>query len=102
MDGLSKGLVSNLDDFYYLARAILVKSETYYDQYDIAFQEYFKGIEAPAEISEKILEWLRDPINRMTLTDEEKAPNLILAAITSGLSHVRTNRPCRDFTPKAV
>jgi uncharacterized protein with von Willebrand factor type A (vWA) domain len=73
MDGLSKGLVSNLDDFYYLARATLVKSEAYYDQYDVAFQEYFKGIEAPAEISEKILEWLRDPINRMTLTDEEKA-----------------------------
>ncbi|MBM4462291.1 MAG: VWA domain-containing protein [Chloroflexi bacterium] len=73
MDALSRGLISNLDEFYYLARAILVKSEAYYDQYDVAFQEYFKGIEAPAEISEKILEWLKDPINRMTLTDEEKA-----------------------------
>ena len=69
MEALSKGYISDLDEFYYLARAILVKSEAYYDHYDVAFQEYFKGIEAPAEISEQILEWLKDPINRMTLTE---------------------------------
>jgi len=73
MEALSQGLVSTLDDFYYLARAILVKSETYYDQYDVAFQEYFKGVEGPADISERILEWLKDPINRENLTEEEKA-----------------------------
>jgi len=73
MEALSRGYISNLDEFYYLARAILVKSEAHYDHYDVAFQEYFKGIEAPAEISEQILEWLKDPINRMTLTEEEQA-----------------------------
>lgn len=73
MEALSKGYISNLDEFYYLARAILVKSEAYYDHYDVAFQEYFKGIESPAEISEQIMEWLKDPINQMTLTEEEKA-----------------------------
>ena len=73
MEALSKGCISNLDEFYYLARAILVKSEAYYDHYDVAFQEYFKGIETPAEISEQIMEWLKDPINRMTLTEEERA-----------------------------
>jgi len=73
MEALSQGLISNLDDLYYLARAILVKSEAYFDQYDIAFQEYFKGIEAQAEISDKFFEWLKDPINRMTLSEEEKA-----------------------------
>jgi uncharacterized protein with von Willebrand factor type A (vWA) domain len=73
MEALSKGCISNLDEFYYLARAILVKSEAYYDHYDVAFQEYFKGIETPAEISEQIMEWLQDPINRMTLTEEEQA-----------------------------
>jgi uncharacterized protein with von Willebrand factor type A (vWA) domain len=73
MEALSKGCISNLDEFYYLARAILVKSEAYYDHYDVAFQEYFKGIETPAEISEQIMEWLQDPINRMTLTEEERA-----------------------------
>ncbi len=73
MEALSKGYISSLDEFYYLARAILVKSEAYYDNYDVAFQEYFRGIESPAEISEQILEWLKDPVNRMTLTEEERA-----------------------------
>jgi uncharacterized protein with von Willebrand factor type A (vWA) domain len=72
MEALSKGCISNLDEFYYLARAILVKSESYYDHYDVAFQEYFKGIETPEEISEQIMEWLQDPINRMTLSEEER------------------------------
>ena len=73
METLAKGYITDLDEFYFLARAILVKSEAYYDHYDIAFQEYFQGIEAPAEISNEILEWLRDPINRMTLSEEDLA-----------------------------
>lgn len=73
MEALSRGYITNLDNFYYLARAILVKSETYYDHYDVAFQEYFKGIESPQEITEQILDWLKDPINRMVLGEEEKA-----------------------------
>ena len=73
MEALAKGCITNLDEFYYLARAILVKSEAYYDHYDVAFQEYFNGIDTPAEILEQILEWLKDPFNRMTLTEEEQA-----------------------------
>jgi len=72
MEALSRGFITNLDGFYYLARAILVKSEAHYDYYDVAFQEYFKGVEAPAEITEQILDWLKDPINRMTLGKEER------------------------------
>lgn len=73
MESLSRGYISDLTDLYYLARAILVKNEGHYDQYDAAFQQYFKGIETPAEITEEILEWLKDPINQMLLTEEEKA-----------------------------
>jgi len=73
MEALSRGLSSDMSDFYYLARAVLVKSETYFDQYDVAFQEYFKGIEAPTDIPEEILEWLKDPINMTDLTEEERA-----------------------------
>jgi len=73
MEALSKGYISSLNDFYYLARAILVKSEAYFDHYDVAFQEYFKGIKAPPEISEQILNWLKDPLNRIFLTEEERA-----------------------------
>lgn len=73
MEALSRGLISNIDEFYYLARAILVKSEAYYDHYDVAFQEYFGGIEVPAEINEQIWHWLKDPLSRMTLAKGEHA-----------------------------
>jgi uncharacterized protein len=73
MEALSQGLVTNLDEFYYLARAVLVKSETYFDQYDLAFQEFFTGMEFPSDIQQKILEWLKDPVNRTELTEEERA-----------------------------
>lgn len=63
MEALAKGHIANLDDFYYLARAILVKSETLFDQYDVAFQEYFKGVETIADIRDEILEWLNNPMN---------------------------------------
>ena len=36
---------ANLDDFYHLSRAILVKDEKHYDKFDKAFEIYFKGIE---------------------------------------------------------
>ena len=61
MQALALGHAQNLDDFYYVARAILVKSENYFDQYDVAFQEYFQGAEFPPEISEQIWEWLESP-----------------------------------------
>ena len=73
IEALATGYITNLDEFYYLARAMLVKSEGYYDHYDVAFQEYFRGIEAPADILEQVLEWLKDPLNRMPLSEEEQA-----------------------------
>ena len=73
MEALAKGCITNLDEFYFLARAILVKSEAYFDHYDVAFQEYFQGIETPAEITEQVLEWLRDPLNRLAFAEEVQA-----------------------------
>ncbi|MDZ4247161.1 MAG: VWA domain-containing protein [Dehalococcoidia bacterium] len=67
MEVLSKGYIHNLDEFYYIARSILVKSESHFDHYDVAFQEYFKGIEVPPEVSDKILEWLNDPLNKQLI-----------------------------------
>lgn len=65
MEALDRGFITNLEEFYFLARAILIKSEAYYDHYDVAFQEYFKGIEVPLNISDDILEWLKDSLNRI-------------------------------------
>lgn len=40
---LQSGLVTTLDDFYVAARAILVKSERFFDVYDQVFAERFRG-----------------------------------------------------------
>ncbi len=77
MQALSNGYISNLEEFYFLARAILVKSETFFDPYDLAFQEYFKGIETPDAIRDEILDWLKNPDNVASIeelfTAEERA-----------------------------
>lgn len=68
MEALDGGhAASSLTKFYYLARAILVKSETYFDQFDQAFAHVFKDAEMPANIRDEIMEWLQDPKNRMVL-----------------------------------
>jgi uncharacterized protein with von Willebrand factor type A (vWA) domain len=70
MEALANGYINSLDEFYFLARAILVKSEAYFDHYDIAFQEYFRGVETPIEILGQVLEWLRSPIDRLDWSRE--------------------------------
>jgi len=66
---LSMGLVNSLEDFYVAARAILVKSERYFDLYDQIFAHCFRGVEMVeprevelTEIAKRLLdEWLKDP-----------------------------------------
>ncbi len=66
---LSMGLILSLNDFYTSARAILVKSERYFDLYDQVFAHYFEGAELkdPEEfelnaVAQAMLqEWLKDP-----------------------------------------
>ena len=64
----------SVEEFYYLARACLVKDESLYDRFDRVFSEHFKGIqqifgEDSAEIPE---DWLRRQFERL-MSDEEKA-----------------------------
>lgn len=66
---LNKGLIRSLADFYTAARAILVKSERYFDLYDQVFAHHFEGAEMPdleafeLDAAAKALldEWLKDP-----------------------------------------
>lgn len=60
IEALDKGLCnSGLTDFYYVARMILVKNETEYDKFDMAFDEYFKGIRSnDDDITDQMLRWL--------------------------------------------
>ena len=66
---LKLGMVRSIDDFYTAARAILVKSERYFDTYDQVFAHFFKGVTLLepedlelTEIARAMLEeWLKNP-----------------------------------------
>ena len=73
MEALHMGLAdSSLSQFYYLARSVLVKSETHFDQYDIAFGRCFKGIEAPEKLLDMVSQWLAEPLPPLLFTEEER------------------------------
>jgi uncharacterized protein len=44
---MAAGLVGSLEDFYSAARAILVKSERYFDLFDRVFAHHFEGADLP-------------------------------------------------------
>ena len=66
---LGTGLINSLNDFYTSSRAILVKSERYFDLFDQVFAHHFQGAELPDytgieldEIARALLEhWLEQP-----------------------------------------
>ena len=69
----------DIDTFYFLARATLVKDERFIDKFDRVFAASFKGVLQPkpvspdgVEVQELPEEWLR-LIAEKTLTEEEKA-----------------------------
>lgn len=77
LEGLEAGLVDyDVEAFYYLARAALVKDERHIDRFDQVFAHVFKGVEAiggaGAVDAETIPEeWLRK-LAEKHLSDEEK------------------------------
>jgi uncharacterized protein with von Willebrand factor type A (vWA) domain len=73
MQALAGGLVAaSLNNFYAVGRAVLVKSEAFFDQYDQAFHHAFEGIETPPEIAAQVWEWLSDPHALPGLSVEEQ------------------------------
>ncbi|MGY9055407.1 MAG: vWA domain-containing protein [Alphaproteobacteria bacterium] len=76
VEAMEKNLVMyNIDDFYYLSRACLVKDEKYFDRFDRVFGAFYKGIEDvtqglfEAEVPD---EWLAKQAE-LLLSDEDKA-----------------------------
>ena len=63
---------ANMNEFYFLSRAIMVKDEKHYDKFDRAFDIYFKGIESLDDILEMLIpdEWLKAEFEKH-LTEEE-------------------------------
>ncbi len=62
---------STLTGFYYLGRSILIKSEVFYDQYDIAFKTYFENIKINELDFTNVMEWLKNAIARRELSKED-------------------------------
>ncbi|MEY2909888.1 MAG: hypothetical protein RLZZ602_2411 [Pseudomonadota bacterium] len=65
---------ADIDDFYHLSRALLVKDEKYYDRFDRAFGAHFKELEGLDDVIEALIpdDWLRSEFMKQ-LSDEEKA-----------------------------
>jgi uncharacterized protein len=73
MEAMERDLASRrVEDFYYLARASLVKDERNLDKFDRVFGKVFKGLELMEGIAAEIpTEWLKKLTERY-LTEEEK------------------------------
>ncbi len=75
LEAMKTGIAGqSVDDFYFLARATLVKDESQLDKFDRIFAVYFKGIEdSLADLFQDIPdEWLQQRAELM-LSDEERA-----------------------------
>ena len=65
----------SVEDFYVLARTVLVKDEGHYDRYDRVFGAHFKGLEqafAAIDVAALPEEWLRR-MAELNLSDAERA-----------------------------
>ena len=75
LEAMKQRLVfADMDDFYNLSRAILVKDEKYYDRFDRAFGLHFRELEALDDVIEALIpdDWLRSEFMNQ-LSEEEKA-----------------------------
>jgi uncharacterized protein with von Willebrand factor type A (vWA) domain len=74
LEAMAKQVIGpSIDEFYFLARATLVKDERNFDKFDKAFGAYFKGVSAlPTEAFDLPLDWLKRMSQRQ-FTAEEKA-----------------------------
>lgn len=75
MEALDADLAERrVEDFYYLARATLVKDEANLDKFDQVFSHRFKGLDlmSDAPVTDLPEEWLRK-LTEKHLTEEEKA-----------------------------
>lgn len=74
LEALKGGFGDNVDDFYSLARSVLIKHEEHLDRFDAIYSQYVAGsmkLSVPdlAKIQEDWLKYMAEN----NLTDEEKA-----------------------------
>src|SRR5437016_7440830 len=76
LSALAQGLHgADLLRFYHLGRACLVKSEAWFDAYDRVFARVFQGVEGTFgdEVTDRLLDWLREAKDLPQLTEEQLA-----------------------------
>lgn len=54
---------SQLTGFYELARCVLARSEADFDRFDLAFAEYFRGVEPVDRLPDEFLTWLAEAVD---------------------------------------
>jgi len=77
---LAAGLITTLEDFYVIARAVMIKRERHFDLYDRIFANYFEGKDLDESLTKdleeelKLLlqEWLRDPLHLTMMSAGER------------------------------
>jgi hypothetical protein len=74
LEALKRDVIApDVNEFYHLSRAALVKDEAHFDRFDRAFAQYYQGIEAATGPGHEIpLDWLRKQAE-LNLSEEEKA-----------------------------
>ena len=73
---VDRNLVNSVDDFYVAARAILVKSEKYFDRYDQVFSHQFHGTELPEQLDEELDFWAREMLDEWLKNPKQAAAAL--------------------------
>ena len=65
---------STLSGFYLMSRAVLVKDESHYDGFDVAFARYFSGIE-PADdaVDDRVWKWLHENPRFLHISEDQRA-----------------------------
>jgi uncharacterized protein with von Willebrand factor type A (vWA) domain len=75
-EALDMGLAGgSLTGFYRLCQSVLVKSEADFDKLDLAFAEFFEGVESPKDLPDEFWQWLSEgarvrDINDKTMLDD--------------------------------
>lgn len=76
LEALSKQLAfGSVDEFYYLARTVLIKDEKHYDRFDQVFGHCFNGLALELENLQTGIpeEWLRKQVEKFLSADEKAA-----------------------------
>ena len=70
LSALDLGLCdSSLLNFYFLSRSIVSKNEADFDKFDMAFAQYFEGVETPEDLPDEVWKWLNDNMKEADLAE---------------------------------